>query len=217
MRTSYLTSFSKTETPIFEGGNWVGSGFGGFNTAVAVSGNLAFATQVDNGNFNDSISFLTGGFPANQRASGTIHLTGSGITGGAAQEVEILLRASISSSGDSIHYECNLAYNGAYAGVVRLNGDGTFIQGPTVAPGAFADGSVFTAQIVGSVVTTFLNGVQLQQLDMLTTFNTKPLIASGCPGMGFFRDAQGGTTTPNAYCLSQWQALSLQPTPWFGG
>lgn len=213
-RKSYSTTFPNSETPILEGEGFVVPPLGGDgtvsnigNTFVASSPGLGYGTEVAaQNNFLDSVAWLRGSFPANHKITANIRFLG-GITG--TQECELLLRCSVSPTGRGMFYECNLAKDGAYAGVVQINGDGTFTQGPTVSPGGFADNSTFTAQIVGNVVTTTLNGVQLQQLNLLTTFPNNPLIVRGVPGMGFFLNANGGSTNAKSYCFSSWSAVAL--------
>jgi hypothetical protein len=115
-----------------------------------------------------------------------IHLNAS-INTGCTHEVEILLRWS-DSAHNAHGYECNLAYNGAYAEIVRWNGalgSYTYVapQG-SGGPGAVHDGDVFSAQIVGNTITTYLNGKQINSA-------TDTTFATGNPGIAFYRGASG--------------------------
>jgi len=202
---TYSTDFPLTENPISEGGHWIHLGTPW--SVIATGGGVAYGTQPGNGAYTDSYAHLSG-FPPNQSATATIHLD-AGFSPGGTREVEIHLRWADSASSAS-GYECNLAYDGAYAEVVRWNGplgDYTYVspQG-SGGPGAVHDGDVFKAQIVGTVVTTWLNGKELQQVDVASIGGT--VWTDGDPGMGFWRGA-GASATPGDYGFSSYSATSL--------
>jgi hypothetical protein len=192
---TYSTTFSATESPISESGAWTHNGT--LWTKVDTSGGLAFGTQDNSGGFDDSYAYLSG-FPPNQSASLVVH---KGSPSG-FQECEIILRW-LDSSGNARGYECNLAWDGGYAEIVRWNGslgDFTYIaaQG-SGGPGSVADGDVFSAQIVGGVITSFLNGVPLNTA-------TDSTWTTGNPGIGFYRASAGPATD---YCATSYSATSL--------
>jgi hypothetical protein len=202
---TYSTHFPLTENGISEGGHWIHLGTPWF--LVATGGGVAYGTQPGDGAYTDSYAHLSG-FPPDQSVSVTIHLA-AGFSPGGTREVEIHLRWA-DSSNSARGYECNLAYNGGYAEVVRWNGplgDYTYVspQG-SGGPGAVHDGDVFKAQIVGTTITTWLNGHQLQHVDVASIGGT--VWTDGNPGMGFWRGA-GASATPGDYGFSSYEATSL--------
>lgn len=202
---SYTTNFDFTESPISDGGKWTHKGQDW--SLVATSGGTAYGTQALSPRtgaavYNDSYAYL-GGFPPDQSVTATIHLI-SGIDGSTTHEVEILLRWA-DSAHDARGYECNLAYNGRYAEIVRWNGplgNYTYVtaQG-SGGPGAVHDGDVFSAQIVGTTITTYLNGKELATANDAT-------FATGNPGMGFFRGTNGAGSLGD-YGFTSYTAKSI--------
>jgi hypothetical protein len=202
---SYSTSFPLTESPISENGHWIHRGTPWF--LVDTAGGVAYGTQPGDGSYTDSYAHLSG-FPPDQTVSVTVHLN-AGFSPGGTREVEIHLRWADTAS-TARGYECNLAYNGGYAEVVRWNGplgSYTYVspQG-SGGPGAVHDGDVFRAQIVGNVITTWLNGRQLQHVDVSSIGGT--VWSDGDPGMGFWRGA-GASATPGDYGFSSYSASSI--------
>jgi hypothetical protein len=202
---SYSTTFPLTESPISEGGHWIHLGTPW--ALVDTAGGVAYGTQPGDGAYTDSYAHLSG-FPPNQTVTVTVHLD-AGFSPGGTREVEIHLRWA-DSAASARGYECNLAYNGGYAEVVRWNGplgSYTYVspQG-SGGPGAVHDGDVFKAQIVGNVITTWLNGRQLQQVDVSSIGGT--VWSDGDPGMGFWRGS-GASATPGDYGFSSYSATSL--------
>jgi IPT/TIG domain len=186
---TYTTNFPQTENPISEGGNWINAGTTGLDwTNMQTTPGFAFATQTGTnpGLFDDSVAILTGSWGNDQSAQGTIEIV-TPITvppGPCYQESEILLRASISAHSVT-GYEINVgAWNDAnsYIHVVRWNGSfGNFTTllrsiGPQY---GVKTGDIISAQMVGNVITVFINGVQKGQV----TDNT---YAGGNPGMGMY-------------------------------
>ncbi len=91
-------------------------------------------------------------------ASAVIHLVPAMIDAACTPGVEIHMRWS-----DSAHsargYECNLAWNGAYAQIVRWNGaqgDFTYLSAGTVP--TVHDGDTIKATAIGDVITLYVNG-----------------------------------------------------------
>ena len=201
---TYSTHFLATENPISEGGHWIH--LGAPWSLVATGGGVAYGTQPGDGAYTDSYAHLSG-FPPDQSVTATIHLA-AGFSPGGTREVEIHLRWADSAS-NARGYECNLAYNGGYAEVVRWNGplgDYTYVSSQgSGGPGAVHDGDVFEAQIVGTTITTWLNGHQLQHVDVASIGGT--VWTDGNPGMGFWRGA-GASATPGDYGFSSYAAMS---------
>jgi hypothetical protein len=201
----YSTDFPLMENPISEGGHWTHLGTPW--SVIATGGGVAYGTQPGDGAYTDSYAHLSG-FPPNQSVTATIHLD-AGLSPGGTREVEIHLRWADSAS-NARGYECNLAYNGAYAEVVRWNGplgDYTYVSAQgSGGPGAVHDGDVFKAEIVGTVVTTWLNGQKLQHVDVSSIGGT--VWTDGNPGMGFWRGS-GASATPGDYGFSSYRATSL--------
>jgi hypothetical protein len=202
---SYSTNFPLTESPISEAGHWIHRGTPW--ALVDTAGGVAYGTQPGDGSYTDSYAHLSG-FPPDQTVTVTVHLN-AGLSPGGTREVEIHLRWA-DTSNSARGYECNLAYNGGYAEVVRWNGplgSYTYVspQG-SGGPGAVHDGDVFKAQIVGNVITTWLNGRQLQHVDVSSIGGT--VWTDGDPGMGFWRGA-GASATPGDYGFSSYSASSL--------
>ena len=174
-----------------------------FWTYVVTAGGLAYGTQAGSGGFDDSYAYLSASFPANQSASATIHLE-AGITASYA-EVEILLRWT-DSAHNSIGYECNLAFNGQYAEIIRWPGplgrqksDFTFVSSGNPVSSGVQDGDVFECNVVGNVITSSLNG------KMIAT-GTDSSIRSGAPGIGFYSE---GAPASQKFSFSRFSAVGL--------
>jgi hypothetical protein len=198
---TFSTTFDGTESPISEGGAWTHVGLDW--TLVETSGGIAYGTQTGNGGYDDSYAHLSG-FPPDHSASAVIYRSPSldGTCG--THEVEIHLRWS-DAPHDAHGYECNLAYNGAYAEIVRWNGplsDFTYLDRGSV-PGGVKTGDTLSASIVGARITLYVNGVQVAQATDPAPF------ATGNPGMGFWRGGACGTT--GDYGFTSYEATALRP------
>jgi hypothetical protein len=191
--------------PISESGVWHHDGLDW--TLVDTVGGIAFGTQElgvgrsGPEGYNDSYAYLAG-FAPDQQASAVIH-RGS-IDGSCTHEVEILLHWA-----DADHlargYECNLAFDGSYAQIVRWNGavgDFTYLASGSV-PGGVHDGDTLSASIVGAHISLAVNGVERASADD-ATFTT------GEPGMGFWRGSSGCGTLGD-YGFTSYVASSLEP------
>jgi len=196
---AFSTNFDLTESPLSEMGAWKNLGLDW--TWVATAGGYAFGTQTGNNGYNDSYAHLSG-FPPNQSASAVIHIE-PGITA-AYCEVELLLRWS-DSAHHAIGYECNLAHDGSYAQIIRWPGKlGTGLNdfaflGEGSAPNGVHDGDVFSAQIVGNTITSYLNGKPLATA-------SDSAVASGDPGIGFYWQGQAGA---KSYSFTSFTAKAL--------
>jgi hypothetical protein len=194
---SYVTTFPLTENPISEGGAWINGGATGGNWHnVQTAGGIAFGTQIAQpaGAFDDSIAILSGYGP-NQSATATL-FKAPNWTGGL--EAELLLRFSI-ANGNAHGYEVDL-YQGQIT-LVRWNGPQANY---TILANAYnninnASGSVFYAEIFGSIITVKCNGNVVLTFDVqaYATANGGAYWASGNPGMGFYVDTNQGAQAPN--------------------
>ena len=179
---SYATNFDRTESPISETGAW--RHFGLDWTLANTSDGIAFGTQTGTGGFDDSYAYLSG-FGPNQSATAVIHRDAI-IDNRCTHEVEILLRWA-DSAHNARGYECNVAYDGGYAEIVRWNGplsDFTYLARGSV-PGGVHDGDVMSAKVVGNLITLSVNGVKVASASDAT-------FPTGDPGMGFWRGGPYG-------------------------
>jgi len=193
---SYSTNFDLTQAPISENGAWHHDGLDW--TKVETGGGIAYGTQSGTAGYDDSYAYLSG-FPADYSASAVVHRAAN-IDSSCTHEVEILLRWS-----DAAHsargYECNFAFDGTYAQIVRWNGpfgDFTYLGSGTV-PGGIHDGDRLSATVVGQTITLSVNGNQVAD----ATDATYP---TGNPGMGFWRGGPCGTK--GDYAFSSFSASS---------
>jgi hypothetical protein len=200
--TAYTTEFDLTESPLAQAGAWRHAGLDW--TDVVTSGGLAYGSQMGDRGFDDSYAYLAGVFPPNQSASATIHLE-SGITAAYA-EVEILLRWR-DGAHDSTGYECNLAFNGQYAEIIKWPGplgkqksDFKFISSGNAVAGGVHDGDVFQADVIGNVITSRLNG------RVLATATDSSLPSGGAPGIGFYSE---GAPASQKFSFTKFAGMGL--------
>jgi hypothetical protein len=179
----FTTSFVGTENPLSEGGMWRNAGLDWTN--VQKAGGAAFGTQSGLGNYDDSYAYLVltaAGWPSDVAVLGVVYMPLPIVVG--THEVELLLRWT-----DSPHlaqgYEVSLSFSGEVQ-VVRWNGplsDFTPIGSSGVYPG-LKNGDVFSATVVGQVITAFVNGTPIVQTTDFT-------YTSGSVGIGFFKRLLG--------------------------
>lgn len=200
---TYTTQFDLTESPLSENGAWHHDGLDW--TKVDSGNGISFGTQALGVNrsgptgYDDSYAYLSG-FPPDQQASAIVHL--GTIDGSCTHEVEIILRWA-----DAAHtargYECNVAFDGSYAQIVRWNGpvgDYTYLAKGSV-PGGIHDGDTVSASVVGDTITLIVNGtVRATATD--STFTT------GNPGIAFWR-GMSGCGTFGDYGFTEFRASSL--------
>jgi hypothetical protein len=183
---TYTTTFDRAESPLLEQGAWHHDGLDW--TTVETAGGIAYGTQLIGvarsgpTGYDDSYAYLAG-FPADQQASAVVSL--GSIDASCTHEVEVLLRWD-----DSAHvargYECNVAFDGAYAQIVRWNGpvgDYTYLGSGSVSGGVH-DGDIVSAAIVAGHITLSVNGTERATADDAT-------FATGNPGIGFWRGDSG--------------------------
>jgi hypothetical protein len=201
---SYFTTFSTDEEPISEGGLWIngrrdaidwcdvltrnGVAYGEvsrMNSAErraeqAFGGGSADA-GVQEGDYDDPAAVLAGNWGRNQAARATVFCRNP--TDDYFQEVEIRLRSSISAhncDGYEVFWRCSKS-DAAYAEIVRWNGKiGAFTSlarrmGPDC---GVKHGDIVEATIVGNVIRSFINGVEVLSA-------TDDVFTSGGPGVGF--------------------------------
>lgn len=203
---TYQTQFDGTENPISEGGAW--SHVGTSWTKITTANGMAQGSQaVPRANHYDDSYAVLSGFGPDHRASAVIH-KGSSVDSSCAHEFEILLRWSDSATSAK-GYEVNLNFDGSYQQIVRWNGpygDFTVLGGNAYR--ALKEGDTFEAAIVGNVITTYVNGIQVSQV----TDNT---YTSGNPGMGFFRGDCGSNSDIGftSYKATSGTSTAARPMP----
>ena len=180
----YSTQFAGTESPLSEGGVWTNGGTTGLDwTDVRKTPNLAFATSASG--YRDSIACLSG-YPARMSSRGIIHM---GVVGaGETHEIELLHRFVITPH-NARGYE-TLLNNGGNIQFVRWNGavnDFTVLSGG--ANVSIKDGDEFRVDIIGNVISVYLNGAFVTTADV--TRNGGTVWSDGSPGIGFDKSAAG--------------------------
>lgn len=202
----YATNFSRVENPISEGGHWLNGKADGLDWAdVRTTRGLAFGTELGvvktaPGEYDDSAALLTGSWGPNQTAEATVHTVNQ--NNKIWEEVELRLRSTLSphrATGYEINFRCSKAEN-AYSEIVRWNGplgSFTYVKQAQGSRYGVANGDVVKATMVGNVITTYRNGVQMLQ----ATDNT---FTRGSPGIGFF--IAGATGVDGDYGFSSFRA-----------
>ena len=205
----YATNFPNAENPISEGGKWINGKAVGldWNNAQSVPGK-AYASVLSGATgsrYDDSIAHLSTSvatFTPNQFAQGIVYRAAgyaAGSIGGnwmvrflyratgyapaaSDHEVELLLRFQITPHS-ARGYEVLWGHSGSLA-IVRWNGPvGNYtalleLGDPGIGP--LVDGDVLRAEIIGSVIKVYKNGV------LVMTGPTNTTWTDGQPGMGFW-------------------------------
>lgn len=201
---SYATRFEQDEEPISEEGMWLngrkdgidwcdvlsreGHAFGEVSrmnsserrAEQAFGGETASADVVE-GDYDDPAAVLTGVWGRNQAARATVYSVNP--TDDFFQEVEIRLRSSISPhncDGYEVFWRCSKS-DAAYAEIVRWNGkiaDWTSLARRVGPEFGVKHGDIVEATIVGNVIRSYVNGVEVLSV-------TDDTFASGSPGVGF--------------------------------
>jgi hypothetical protein len=198
---SHRTQFELDEDPISEGGLWLngrkdgidwidvvtkdGVAYGavtrmGVAERRAEQGNLDEGV-VHEGDYDDPTAVLGGSWGADQHARGIVFSRNQ--TEEYFQEVELRLRSSItphSCSGYEVFWRC-LKTGEAYAEIVRWNGpiaDFTSLARKVGPEFGVQDGDVVEATVVGNVLRSFVNGVEVLSA-------TDDVFSGGSPGIGF--------------------------------
>jgi hypothetical protein len=201
---SYSTRFEKDEEPISEGGMWLngrkdgidwcdvlsrdGHAFGEVSRmnsaerrAEQAFGGEAVDASVVTGDYDDPAAVLAGTWGRNQSARATVYSVNP--TDDYFQEVEIRLRSSIALNwcdGYEVFWRCSKS-DAAYAEIVRWNGkiaDWTSLARRVGPEFGVQHGDIVEATIVGNVIRSFVNGVEVLSV-------TDDTFAAGSPGVGF--------------------------------
>lgn len=202
---SYRTRFPADEYPLSEGGIWLngrkdgidwidvlatgGVAYGAVSRMAsaerrAEQGNLAAGSAgegAQEGDYDDPTAVLAGPWGPDQYARGVVFSRNQ--TSDYFQEVELRLRSTMAPhwcSGYEVFWRC-LQTDEAYAEIVRWNGkigDFTSLARAVGAEFGVQDGDVVEATIVGNVITSYKNGVQILQV-------TDDAFTAGGPGIGF--------------------------------
>ena len=200
---SYTTNLSLTENPISEGGKWINGKVTGLDWAnVRTTPGLAFGTEPDNVNYDDSTAILVGAWAPSQMAQATVHTVNQ--TSSVFEEVELRLHTSISAhsiTGYEINFRCT-SDGTQYVQIVRWNGplgDFNYVAS-TTGPGLH-NGDVVKATIIGTTITAYVNGTQVVQ-------GSDSTYTTGSPGMGFY--IQGGSVSQESdYGFTSFTASDL--------
>jgi len=215
---SFETAFAQSPSALSPA--WL-TGLDPLQLPVTVANGVVFGTQsgleAASHNYNDSLAWLAGTFPPNQRASAVIHKA-PGISGG-YQEVEILLRWSSGPLrtglpfGDthSRGYEINLAWDGEYVLISPFKSAPLFdslISGTPSRALGVQDGDILSAEIVGNTITATLT--RHGHTTILASATDPSPITTGSPGIGFFRGtAPGATTNSSSFGFTSFSATAL--------
>jgi hypothetical protein len=201
---AFATTFPFAERPISDGDVW--HHLGTRWALVRTEGGHAVGTQTGHDGYDDSYAILRG-FRPDQTAEATLWLDSA--TTGDYREFELLLRWADTATA-ARGYECNLAWNGAYAEIVRWNGpygDFTYItQEAHFAPGVMPprSGDLFKATITGDVIRVFIDKNDGQGYRLIAT-GRDGRYTDGNPGMGFFIQ---GVLDPSQFGFSRFSAWS---------
>ncbi len=184
---SYTTSFVATEQPLSEGGEWIsgratGVDWADVRTGIGLSYGTESGKEKSDQAYDDSTALLTGNWGADQTVEAEVRSIRPNDDD--FEEVELRLRSSLSShnaTGYEVLFRCSKTAN-AYASIVRWDGRlGMFTylsqkKGPEF---GVADGDIVKATAVGSVITGYINGVEVIRA-------TDTTYSHGSPGMGFW-------------------------------
>ncbi len=195
---SYTTDFPLTETPVSEGGKWIG----GFTTGLIWSdastsgGKIWGRQQLDvPTRYGDATAILTGPWGADQSAEGVVAISSMPADNWGA-EIELRLRSAISANvntGYEITWKVTANPANAYLVVVRWNGAlgsfdylyraGAAQAGQDGTPYAAQNGDLLKATIVGNTIQVYRNGALQATVDIGSIGGT--VFNSGAPGVGF--------------------------------
>lgn len=220
-KRSYATTFTLTENPISQAGQWISAkGITVDWADVRTTPGKVFGTQTGNGNdglnsppnkYDDSLAFLAGPWRSDYVIEATIY--NDEIVGNWNSEVELLGRGAMSSHVASF-YECNVRTKKEsggsviYGEIVRLNGaigDFTYLdhQDNIVPPTpGIVTGDRLKATFIGPAIKLYLNDVLVAQASDST-------FPAGLPGVGFYLNNQGSTGDPVRSGFSSYSVREL--------
>jgi len=191
---TYTTNFRQAEGHLFEGGNWTNGQTDGLDwTNVRTTPGFAFGTESGGHRkppqmYDDSTALLTGTREPNQTAQATVRTVNPNER--IYEEVELRLRSAFSAhraTGYEILFRASKGAN-AYCEIVRWNGslgDFTYLGRAKGPPCGVATGDVVKATIKGTVITAYINGVQVVQ-------GADDTYTTGNPGIGFYLEGATG-------------------------
>ncbi len=195
---SYTSDFSLTETPVSEGGKWIGGHTTGlvWSDASTSGGKIWGRQQLDvPTRYGDATAILTGPWGADQSAEGVVAISSMPADNWGA-EIELRLRSAISANvntGYEITWKVTANPANAYLVIVRWNGAlGSFTYlgrygaaqaGQSGTPYAAQNGDVLKATIIGNTIRAYRNGTLQATVDITSAGGT--VFTSGTPGVGF--------------------------------
>lgn len=194
---TFSTDFSTIENPVSIGGKMITSNSPGVSWIVLTPGTPPVAvvadgaenTQYNVTGLNDALAVCTGTWRPDQQASVTIGSLVPFNLGSFGIEVEIHLRTDPVTG---VGYEITWGFSRKYWLIARWLSNGSFdeILPETASPYQLLPGDVVSASMVGSTITMYTNGVQVQQI-------TDTMFTTGNPGFGFNAGSNG--TDPFAF------------------
>jgi hypothetical protein len=240
---TYTTTFTATENPISEGGNWINGQTVGLDwkNMRTVSG-LAYGTQDGSGGppYNDSTAVISGSWSPDQSAEAIVH-TVNQQTGGVYEEVELRLRTTITAhsiKGYEVNWRANhdgtqyhqigywygpigtgsCALNCAFAAVPNsINSCCNGMDAAHGNPGLY-DGDTVGASIVGNHITTWV--IHLGVKTILQSFNDTggagggAYFTSGSPGMGHWLRGTGSLISDYGFTkYTAWEQAGVPTAP----
>jgi hypothetical protein len=209
---TYTTTFSATENPISESGNWINGKTDGRDWAdVKTTGGNAIGTQTSASAYDDTTALVTGTWGNDQTAEATVYINTRPTS---VAEVELRLHSSI-SAGVNSGYEIlfSVLAGTTYHQIVRWNGPINNFTYLAISPGncgniaQLKNGDRVKASMSGSTITTWIDrgSGYVQQCQATDTTFT-----SGKPGMGFYTQGSADNTQ---FGFSDFTATDKELTP----
>jgi hypothetical protein len=202
---TYTTTFSATENPISEGGNWQSGQSAGNNLFgdIRTIGTMAYGVSMPT-QFGDPTAILTGTWGANQQAQATVRIV---TTPPATYEVEVRLRTTINPTNHTISgYEvyCSTRSSDPYCHIARWNGpNGSYCNIESSIPSIYLiNGDILKGTVTGTNPVT-ITGTAIRGGSTIATWtatdtgqNCSPggaggPFTSGSPGIGFYDNQDG--------------------------
>ena len=192
----YTTNFSRSENPISEGGIWLNGHADGLDwTDVRTTPGFAFGTEIgghrpDPQKYDDSTALLKGTWGPNQTVQATVRSVNPNQDGKVLEEVELRLRSSISPhncTGYEVMFRCSKIPK-AYCNIARWEGPlgkFTMLKETQGSKYGVKDGDVVKASMIGTILTVYINGMQMIQI-------SDDRFTSGSPGIGFYLAGASG-------------------------
>jgi hypothetical protein len=208
---SFGTIFPAAENPISEGAVWINGGTTGLDWSnCSTTPNFIRGQQIPDGThpFNDSTCLLAGSWGNDQRVDAVV--VNNNTDPDAVIEVEIRLRSEVtahSNTGYEVYW--SVQQNNNYCTIARWNGplDDYVNLADCSSPTTIVTGDVLRADIVGSVITVYRNGVSQLTYNTAASAVTDPPAtrwATGKPGLGFFLlNNAGDPALQSSYGFSQ--------------